>query len=353
MLNILSIFLDIFIVCALVIIFVLIFKTNEKKQQKFEEKLNDLLNATGNSEKDNAVALSKVDNVNNTVNSIKDLTVSTSKDNENIIKNVDLLIRLLNESKENQASDSKGLEEIKNQVQGITDIMLNAKHRGTFGEYQLNNLMSVYCGDNTTMWEAQYHLKNGTIGDVALHLPQENNRVLIIDSKFPMENYVKLSNYEGNENMNPYVSSFKGDIKKHINDISKKYINSETVEQAIMFIPSEAVYYYICSKCPDLLEESYKKKVLITSPTTLIGVTFTLVNINKEFQRAQNLKKIEKAIVSLKTESTRLIVRGEKTEKALNTAMNAMKELNITCGKIDGKINKIYDGYTDEDDETE
>lgn len=120
-----------------------------------------------------------------------------------------------------------------------------------------------------------------------------------------------------------------------------------------MFIPSEAVYYYICSKCPDLLEESYKKKVLITSPTTLIGVTFTLVNINKEFQRAQNLKKIEKAIIGLKTESTRLIARGEKTEKALNTAMNAMKELNITCGKIDGKINKIYDGYTDEDDETE
>lgn len=319
--------------------------TNLTDISGLEKNINSLLELSKKNDINNVLTANNITNIDSKTNKLNDFSLINSKDNENILKNINNLTEMLNNEKEQNSLRQQDLERIKFQIQNITDLMLNTKHRGTFGEYQLNNLMSVYCGDNTTMWESQYHLKNGTIGDVALHLPNEKDKVLIIDSKFPMENYIKLVNYDGNDIKNPYISPFKNDIKKHITDISKKYINSQTVEQAIMFIPSESIYHYICSQCSDLFEESYKKKVLITSPTTLIGVTFTLVNITKEFQRNQNLKAIEKNIINLKTETERLVARADKVDKSLTTASNAMKDLNITCNKINNKIEKMYDGY--------
>ena len=105
-----------------------------------------------------------------------------------------------------------------------------------------------------------------------MHLPGEE-KVMIIDSKFPLENYQNLlKDSLGDLEVQKYESLFKQNIKKHINDIAKKYITSETVENAVMFIPSEAIYMYVCANCSDMIEFAHKKHILITCPTTLIGV---------------------------------------------------------------------------------
>jgi len=241
--------------------------------------------------------------------------------------------------------NKEALTEIKGNLKEINSIMLNKKSRGNFGEYQLNNLLSIYTGDNQEIFEIQYPLKNGTIADVALHLP-DSEKVLCIDSKFPMENFSKLLD----EPTDRIKQQFNSDIKKHINDIAKKYITSETSEYAVMFIPSEAVYFSVCSENSQLIDYAHKNRVLIVCPTTLLGVVFTLVNLTKDFKRSKNMSKIEEAIVSLKENTDRLVDRHTKLKSALSTVLKYTDESEKSMMKLKNKVDKIFDGYEENTD---
>lgn len=272
------------------------------------------------------------------------------------MKNEEMIAERLRNMNENVLSllkesttSSQKVNGIADRVNALNDIMVNKKSRGNWGEYQLNNLLSVYAGDNQEIYEVQYTLKNGYIGDVALHLP-ETDKVMIIDSKFPLENYQNLLNKDLSDvEMSKYESLFKQNIKKHINDIAKKYINSQTVENAVMFIPSEAIYMYVCGNHSELIEEAHKKHILITSPTTLIGVVFTLVNLTKDFKRSRNIKALEKDIVGMYHDVERLYTRLDKVENSITNLQKNFKDVRTSSEKIGGRIVKIHDGYNPEE----
>lgn len=262
--------------------------------------------------------------------------------------NYKLMMEQLQKMNISNASSSQIISDISSRISSMNDIMVNKKSRGNWGEYQLNTLLSVYAGENQEIFETQYSLKNGFIGDVALHLPG-NDKVMMIDSKFPLENYQNLIEDEITEvELNKYVSLFKQNIKKHINDISKKYITAETTEQAVMFVPSEAIYTYICAEHSELIDYAHSKHVLITSPTTLLGVVFTLVNATKDFNRTKHVKEIEKTIVTMSEDAKRLNERMEKTQVYINTLTKSFNEVKTSTDKITTKINKIADGYVEE-----
>lgn len=257
---------------------------------------------------------------------------------------------LQNLVKDSSKSDTQ-LQNVFDTVKGMNDIMVNKKTRGNWGEYQLNNLLSIYAGESSEIYEVQYPLKNGFIGDIGLHLP-DTEKVLIIDSKFPVENYQSLSKDDLSEmEIDKYKGMFKKDIKKHINDISKKYINAETMESAVMFIPSEAIYFYVCSECGEMIDYAHQKHVLITSPTTLLGVVFTLVNITKDMKRTKNIKALEKDIVGMFNDAVRLSTRLEVLEKTINKLQNTFKDVNTSSEKIIKRIEKIHDGYSESSEE--
>lgn len=276
------------------------------------------------------------------------------------IKNEEKMAERLRNMNENvlslmkeSTSSTEKVNDIARRVNALNDIMVNKKSRGNWGEYQLNNLLSVYAGDNQEIFETQYTLKNGYIGDVALHLPG-TDKVMIIDSKFPLENYQNLLNKDLSDvEMSKYESLFKQNIKKHINDIAKKYINSQTVENAVMFIPSEAIYMYVCGNHSELMEEAHKKHILITSPTTLIGVVFTLVNLTKDFKRSRNIKALEKDIVGMYQDVERLYTRLDKVDNTISNLQKNFKDVRTSSEKIGGRIMKIYDGYNPEESETD
>ena len=150
-----------------------------------------------------------------------------------------------------------------------------------------------------------------------------------------------------------YESLFKQNIKKHINDISKKYLTSQTAENAVMFIPSEAIYTYICSHYSELIEYAHSKHVLITSPTTLIGVVFTLINLTKDFNRNKHIKSIEKDIVSMYDDVMRLTERLDNVDISITRLQKAFKDVHISADKIGKRIIKIHDGYDYSDEKKE
>lgn len=236
------------------------------------------------------------------------------------------------------------IDTISDNLNQIQKVMVNKKARGNWGEYQLEMLLSLYIGNSEKIYESQYQLEEGVIGDVALHLPN-SEKVLILDAKFPMENYQNIiENSHRRALEDRYIQLFKTNIKKHIHDISKKYITAKTLDTAIMFIPSEAIYTFICSECAELIDEAYKYHVLMTSPTTLAGVVFTLVDATKDFHRQEHMKELEKQMIALFEDTQRLVERSEKVNQSALQTVKQIEEMQISVQKLSKRVQKINDG---------
>ncbi|MEG0457350.1 MAG: DNA recombination protein RmuC [Oscillospiraceae bacterium] len=237
-------------------------------------------------------------------------------------------------------------------VNDLSKIMINHKTRGNFGEFQLSHLISDICGTSSKIYSMQFTLNSGFIADCALKLPG-SNKVLCIDSKFPLENFQKLSNENlPKEQAENYITPFKNDVKKHINDIAKKYIDtSQTANYAVMFIPSESIYAYILSRCDDIFQFALKSKVAIVSPTTFIGTVYTIIDLTKEYNRAANVDEIEKIIKDIYKDIETLNDRYAKLHNTLNsTIQKQLKDLNVTINKISKKAENAYNGFENKDD---
>ncbi len=204
-------------------------------------------------------------------------------------------------------------------------IMTNAKKRGTWGEYQLDHLVRTCLGDSPFIYSSQYHLQNGKISDGAFHLPG-TEQVLCIDSKFPMENYLKMAAEP--ESAAFFEKELRRNIRKHILDVSEKYITPQTLDTAILFIPNEGLFEYLCSDGADLMSFALEHHVMLVSPTTLAGVVFTLLASTKSFYRAQNLQEIESRMEDLSRKAQTLALQSDKGRKACATLDKTLDDLS-------------------------
>jgi len=139
------------------------------------------------------------------------------------------------------------------------------KLRGNIGEQVLKDLISQIFPKNSFIF--QYSFKGGVKVDAAI---KTDAGILPIDSKLPMENFQALMNAPDKTSRQKSRRAFIRDVKKHINDISKKYILPEegTMDFALMYLPSEPVYYEVVSD-PTLSDYARRRRVYPVSPTTL------------------------------------------------------------------------------------
>lgn len=244
------------------------------------------------------------------------------------------ILKQINDIQKSQTVSRVSLNQMEDQMYKINQVMTNTKMRGNWGEYQLDYLLSVYCGQNSNIYSMQYSLPNGKICDCAFHLP-DTHKVLCIDSKFPMENYIRLQEDEN------HLRPFKMNIKKHIDDISNKYINKDTMPYALMFIPSEAIYQYICANCSDLFTYALQNHVFLVSPTTLIAQVMSILSSTKDYYRTTHMEEIEKNILLLQEDVDRLVQRCEKATKTLQTFVSQFELVNTSANKLASKMNKM------------
>jgi len=188
----------------------------------------------------------------------------------------------------------KKIDSLSTNIVSLQDILTDKKSRGTFGEIQLNNiLISIFGEGNDKIYQIQKKLSNGNITDAVVYIPEPVG-TLCIDSKFPLENYQRMID----KNISEFERAqsereFKINIKKHVNDISSKYIISgETSEQAVMFIPAEAIFAEINAYHQDLIDYANSKKVWLASPTTLMSVLSTVQVILKNMEREKAWRRV-------------------------------------------------------------
>lgn len=254
-----------------------------------------------------------------------------------------LIVEIKHKNKEENET-IRSIENMEQDLKKMNLIFNNTKQRGNWGEYQLEYLLNMYASENKEVFQMQYPLENKKIADAILYT--YDHQILCIDSKFPMENYLKM--IEDKENQEYYFRLFKNNMKKHIQDISQKYITPQTMNQAILFIPSEAIYQFVCAKCSDLFQEALSSHVLLASPTTLVGIVYTILSQTKDFYRQEHVEEIEKDLKVLLEDVNRLLQRSEKAQNNLNLLQDQFEMVHTSCNKIGKRIQKITEGEQDD-----
>ena len=236
----------------------------------------------------------------------------------------------------------KKIDNLSTDIVSLQSILTDKKTRGIYGEVNLKHILENVFGVNDRIYKLQTPLPNGTIADCSLYAPLPLGTI-IIDSKFPLENYqLMVDKNLGNQERMYYEKLFKQDVKRHIDAISSKYIiPGLTAEQAIMFLPAEAIFAEINAYHSDILEYAYKKKVWITSPTTLISTLSVIEMIIKNIERDKYTEIIHEELNKLGIEFNRYRERWDKLAKSIETVNKDVESVHITTEKISKKFDMI------------
>ena len=134
----------------------------------------------------------------------------------------------------------------------------------------------------------------------------------------------------------------KIDVKKHIDAISTKYIiPGITSSQAIMFLPAEAIFAELNAYHTELIEYANKKRVWITSPTTLMSTLTVIQVILKNLERDKYSSIIHEELNKLGLEFSRYKERWNKLTRSIETVNKDIENINITTDKITKHFDSI------------
>lgn len=234
----------------------------------------------------------------------------------------------------------KEISKLSGNVIDLQEVLTDKRARGAFGEMQLWNLIRDLIPESNV--DFQKTLSNGRRADCVLLLPEPTG-MMAIDAKFPLENYQKMLNSRSQpELMKSHESQFKQDIKKHIDDISSKYIiPPETADSAMMFIPSEALFSEIHSHHSSLVQYAQQKRVWMVSPTTMMAVLTTAASVLKDAATRKQVHLIQQHLVALGKDFGRFRQRMQQLAKHIEQAHQDANQVHITSQKIANRFDKI------------
>ena len=237
----------------------------------------------------------------------------------------------------------KKIDSLSNDIVSLQSVLTDKKTRGIFGEVNLKQILSSVFGDkNDKVFSLQYTFSTGVMADCVLFAPEPLGTIAI-DSKFPLENYRTMVDTNIDQTTRKEaVKKFKMDLKKHIDAISEKYIiTGETSDQAIMFLPAEAIFAEVNAYHSDIVDYAYKKRVWITSPTTLISTLTTIQVIMTNIERDKYATVIHNELNLLSNEFNKYKERWDKLSRSIDTVNKDVKDIHITTEKITKRFTNI------------
>lgn len=211
---------------------------------------------------------------------LKSMQLSINSSSNNMVKTLQENSKQLNERLEKTAMVIKDVErevgqmsEIGRNMRELQDFLKSPKLRGNIGEQVLKDLISQMFPKESFF--LQYTFKSGEKVDAAI---KTDAGILSIDSKFPMENFQKMSKAKDETEKEIFQKEFIRDLRRHIDAISQKYIapSEGTMDFALMYVPSESVYYEVVN-LPQVLDYARKQRVYMVSPSTLYAHLQTIL----------------------------------------------------------------------------
>ena len=237
----------------------------------------------------------------------------------------------------------KKIDSLSTDILSLQSILTDKKTRGIFGEVNLKHiLVSVFGENNDKIYKLQYTFETGVIAYCVLFAPEPLGMVAI-DSKFPLDNYrLMIDKKAGIVERQNAEKNFKSDVKKHIDAIASKYIiKGVTSNQAIMFLPAEAIFAELNAYHPDIIEYAYKKRVWLASPTTLMSTLTTIELVIKNIEKDKYTSVIHEELNKLSVDFKRYKERWDKLSRSIDAVSRDANDIHITTDKISKRFDVI------------
>jgi DNA recombination protein RmuC len=231
-----------------------------------------------------------------------------------------------------------GINEFGKDIKDLSNILKSPKLRGGLGEQMLYEILENYIPKD--LFAKQYKFKDGSVCDAVVYIDEE---IVCIDSKFPMENFKAMVTAAEQKDRDQFKKTFVSDVKKRIDEIASKYILPEegTGDQAIMYIPSENIYYELAVNSPKITEYARKKKVFMASPNTLVLFLRNLTTFYQQRELQKHADDVLRALQGIKQEAEKFEGDLGILERHVTNASKSIENVKSNFGKLFTKIESV------------
>ncbi len=242
------------------------------------------------------------------------------------------------------------IDSLSGEVLALQRILSDKQARGAFGQARMEAIVSDALP--AAAYEFQPTLPGGARPDCLIRLPGSDLKI-VVDAKFPLEAFEALRNAAGERERKEAVQRLRGDVARHIRDISSKYlIPGETHETAIMFVPSESVYAEIHENHPDLVQKAHRARVVLASPNVLMLMIQTMQSLYRDARMREAAGVIRREVGLLLEDVDRLRRRALDLQRFFGRTADEVDRLLVSSEKIARRGERIVDLELEETEET-
>ena len=223
-----------------------------------------------------------------------------------------------------------------NDLKRLEQALRPPKARGGLGELLLENLLRDRLPPDA--FQPQYTFRGGERVDAVIKV---DRRLVPVDAKFPLDNFERLADAETDEHRALAEKAFARDLKNHVDAIASKYIRPDegTFDFALMYLPSEAVYYELaCGKTGALLTYAHEKRVVPVSPTTLTAQLQVIALGLRGMQIEQRAQEVMAYCAQLEQDFGRFRDDFQVVGKHLGHAQSKYGEAERRLGRFESKL---------------
>ncbi|HVX72066.1 MAG TPA: DNA recombination protein RmuC [Devosia sp.] len=264
---------------------------------------------------------------------------ATSKKNEDSLGKLNERLAVIDRAQANITSLSKD-------VVGLQSILANKQTRGAFGQGRMETIV----GDGLPIgaFAFQYTLSNNSRPDCVIFMPN-NAPPLVIDAKFPLESWQRLSTAQNENEQRVAALGFRQDMQVHIRAIADKYlIAGETQDTAFLFVPSESIFADIHERFEDVVQRAARARVVIVSPSLLMLSIQVVQALLRDVRIREEAHKIQKEVMELLGDVGRLDERVRKLQNHFRQASDDIGDIIVSSGKLTKRGERIASMEFDE-----
>jgi DNA recombination protein RmuC len=224
-----------------------------------------------------------------------------------------------------------------NELKRLEQALRPPKARGGFGELLLGNLLRDRLPPDA--YSLQYGFRTGERVDAVIRV----ERLVPVDAKFPLDNFERLAEAETDDERTLHEKAFARDLKNHVDAIAQRYIRPDegTYDFALMYLPSEGVYYeLVCGKTGALLQYAHDKRVFPVSPTTFTSQLQVIVLGLKGMQIEQRAHEVMAYVAQLQGDFGRFRDDFQVVGKHLGNAQSKFAEAEKRLDRFDTKLER-------------
>ncbi|MSO67469.1 MAG: DNA recombination protein RmuC [Pseudolabrys sp.] len=235
-------------------------------------------------------------------------------------------------------SAQKNITDLATQVNSLQNVLANKQSRGAFGQAQLEAIISDALPKGA--YQFQHTLSNKTRPDCTILMPESGP--LVIDAKFPLEAMTAWRNTTTDNERKQAAQRVKQDILKHVADIADKYlIPGETLDMALMFIPSESIYADLHESFDDVVQRAHRARVMIVSPTLMVMAIQVIKQIRKDAKMREAADQIRNEVGHMMKDVGLLGERVRKLQNHLGQTNTDIDAILTSTGRIEKRGTKI------------